>query len=441
MNSDAIVLVSMLATIASVPLWLVFISRGAWLRDHHTGGHILTTALAMIGALAMLAATAALTDLVLYGLQASQRGFTTIALARVGQAGFGIAAVIIAIQAIRALRRPGDPARDLAITADGATPQDRMMEGMRILQRANPIALVAAGAIGATVFAERFEAVPVAKAAGAAMAGFLLPLGLMLAIGAAMPATGGRIQEIEALPRLTIAALGFLTALLLIPQVFSNPDVLGGGRMNGQETVLFLTSLIAIINPISSLALFSTTTAAYPAPVKQEIALRSTIAVAIMLIAMAWIGQLLLRALGITVPMLQAAGGVIVLRQGLTMVSATGRANEKSDVADAGDEPSWRAIAIVPLAIPFTVGAGSIATVIAQSSTATSILDVLIVSAVCLLAAGICYVAFRFAAPVSGALGSAGMGILTRMMGIVVTAIGFGLLARGLGGLLPGLLG
>ncbi|MGN6030926.1 MAG: MarC family protein [Thermomicrobiales bacterium] len=440
MHSDTIILVTMLATIASVPLWLAFIVRGAWLREHHAGGDIATTAFAILGAMVMLAATAALAGLVLYGLQASQRSFTTVALARVGQAGFGIVAVIIAIQAIR---HPGDVSHHLSLDTEGAssTPQDTVKEGMRILQRANPIALVAAGAIGATIFADRSEAMPLAKDVGAALAGFALPLVLMLAIGVAMPTTGIRLRGIEALPRVTIATLGFLTALLLIPQVFSNPGVLGGGRMDGPETVLFLTSLIAIINPISSLALFSTTTASYPATVQQEIALRSTVAVAIVLIAMAWIGQLLLRALGISVPMLQAAGGIIVLRQGLAMVSATGSANEKSDVAEASDEQSWRAIAIVPIAIPFTVGAGSIATVIAQSSTATSILDVLIVSAVCLLAAGVCYVAFRFAAPVSAALGPAGMGILTRMMGIVVTAIGFGLLARGLGGLLPGLMG
>ena len=166
MHSDAIILVTMLATIASVPLWLVFVNRGAWLRDHHAGRDILTTALAMLGALAMMVATAALTDLVLYGLRVSQHGFTSIALARVGQAGFGIVAIIIALQAIKASRHPGEHARSLALAADGATPQDTMKAGMRVLQRANPIGLVAAGAIGATISAERFEAVPVAKAAG-----------------------------------------------------------------------------------------------------------------------------------------------------------------------------------------------------------------------------------------------------------------------------------
>ena len=94
----------------------------------------------------------------------------------------------------------------------------------------------------------------------------------------------------------------------------------------------------------------------------------------------------------------------------------------------------------VPLAIPGTVGAGTIATVVIQASTYNASRDLLIISAISLIVAIIVWAAFRMAAPISTRLGPIGMNIVTRVMGILLTATAFGLLGRGIGGLLPGLL-
>ena len=74
-------------------------------------------------------------------------------------------------------------------------------------------------------------------------------------------------------------------------------------------------------------------------------------------------------------------------------------------------EAQWKALAVVPLAIPGTVGAGTIV-----------------------------WLAFFMVGPIARRLGPIGMNIVTRVMGILVVATAFGLLARGMGGLLPGLL-
>ena len=46
---------------------------------------------------------------------------------------------------------------------------------------------------------------------------------------------------------------------------------------------------------------------------------------------------------------------------------------------------------------------------------------------------------FSFAKPISGWLGESGMGVITRIMGVVLSAIAMGMLADGLKALLPGL--
>ena len=49
------------------------------------------------------------------------------------------------------------------------------------------------------------------------------------------------------------------------------------------------------------------------------------------------------------------------------------------------------------------------------------------------------WIADRSSGPIARGLGPIGMNIVTRVMGILVSATGFGLLGRGIAGLLPGL--
>ena len=48
---------------------------------------------------------------------------------------------------------------------------------------------------------------------------------------------------------------------------------------------------------------------------------------------------------------------------------------------------------------------------------------------------------FSFAEPISNWLGESGMGVVTRVMGMILATIAIGMLADGLKGLMPGLAG
>jgi len=48
---------------------------------------------------------------------------------------------------------------------------------------------------------------------------------------------------------------------------------------------------------------------------------------------------------------------------------------------------------------------------------------------------------FSFATPLSKRLGVSGMGVVTRVMGMIIAAIAMSLLAEGMKGMLPGLAG
>lgn len=211
--------------------------------------------------------------------------------------------------------------------------------------------------------------------------------------------------------------------------------------MSLQEVVLFSTALLAIVNPLGSAVLFATVAGKFAPGIQRRMANQSALAILIILVVCAWLGNSILGLMGLTTPMLQAAGGIILLNYGLRMVSVeeTKLTQREQDSAQEVTEEHWKALAVVPLAIPGTVGAGSITTVIIQARTFDSARDLLIISGVSVGIGVIMWMTFHSAGPIARRLGPIGMNIITRVMGILVTATAFGLLGRGIGGLLPGL--
>ena len=211
--------------------------------------------------------------------------------------------------------------------------------------------------------------------------------------------------------------------------------------MHLREVVLFSTTLVAIVNPISSAVLFASMAGRFHAAIQTRMANQSALAILIILLACAWAGRFILQILGINVPMLQAAGGLILLQYGMRMVTVEELKLTPAEQVSAEEVPEeqWKTLAIVPLAIPGTVGAGTITTVIVEATTFTTLRDLGIITFVCALTAVIMWIAFRSAGPIARRLGPIGLNVVTRVMGILVSATAFGLLGRGIGGLLPGL--
>lgn len=212
--------------------------------------------------------------------------------------------------------------------------------------------------------------------------------------------------------------------------------------MTLQDVILFSTSLLAIVNPMASAVLFAALAGKFTPGIQRRMANQGAIAILSILLVCAWLGNSILGLMGLTTPMLQAAGGLILLNYGMKMVTVVEDVKLTKDEKDSAQEVSeehWKALAVVPIAIPGSVGAGTITTVIIQASTFDSMRDLTIISGISLGIAVIMWITFRSAGPIARRLGPIGMNIITRVMGILVTATAFGLMGRGIAGLLPGL--
>lgn len=209
--------------------------------------------------------------------------------------------------------------------------------------------------------------------------------------------------------------------------------------LSNAELASFVAALFSMMNPIGNVGVFAGMTANRSGPETRQIALTCAIATAITLLIVTWGGPILFKFFGVTVNSLRAAGGVIVLIIGLHMLF--NKSEHKSSDAERKDAESSDSIAVVPLAIPMVAGPGTMATVLVAAQQHNAVLSKIEISVVIIIFSMLCGILFSFASPVSKQLGASGMGVVTRVMGLVLAAIAMGMLAEGLKALMPGLAG
>lgn len=193
------------------------------------------------------------------------------------------------------------------------------------------------------------------------------------------------------------------------------------------------------MNPIGNTGIFASLTASRSNEEARKTAITCGIAVAITLLAVTWSSSLFLALFGITVDELRTAGGIIVLLIGLHMLTNNNaHRHTPGEREDAADRQS---IAIVPLTIPIVAGPGTLAAVMVTVHKHSTVTAKLEISAIILALSLLTAVLFALAGPISEKLGESGMGVVTRIMGMVLAAIAMGMLADGLKGLFPVLAG
>jgi multiple antibiotic resistance protein len=153
------------------------------------------------------------------------------------------------------------------------------------------------------------------------------------------------------------------------------------------------------------------------------------------LLIVTWTGGLLLKCFGIDIHELRAAGGIIVLLIGLSMLrSDTSHSQTPNEAADSASQDQ---VAIVPLVIPIVAGPGAMATAIIAAEHNPGIWSKIELSIAVIALAALVGALFAYSRPIATKLGKSGMGVVTRVMGMILTAIAMGILADGIKGMLP----
>ena len=205
-----------------------------------------------------------------------------------------------------------------------------------------------------------------------------------------------------------------------------------------EHLLTFAVALLTICNPAGALSLFVGMTADYSDDQKKKIAFTTALAVTVVLIVVTWAGSQILHAFGITTSGLEVAGGIIIALMGLSMLhdKTSSMQHSENESEDAKSKPS---IAVVPMSIPIVAGPGAMTTIILATQKFPSLADKLFISLICAGISLMIWIALYFAAPIGRLLGASGLSVLTKIMGMVLTAIAVQMIATGLKSLLPGL--
>jgi multiple antibiotic resistance protein len=189
-----------------------------------------------------------------------------------------------------------------------------------------------------------------------------------------------------------------------------------------------VVALLAISNPLGALPVFLAITERVTAAERSRAALRAALAATLILALAALAGRPILAAFGISMPALQAAGGLVILLMGLEMLHG-------APTRVQHDDPEQQAVAdrvLVPLAMPLLAGPGAITTVLTLSSRADTWRGTaMLLVAVAIVGATIGIILLS-AARVGRAIGSRGQRILLRFMGLILAAVGAEILLAGL---------
>jgi len=180
------------------------------------------------------------------------------------------------------------------------------------------------------------------------------------------------------------------------------------------------------VDPITNLALFASLTAAMHRSERRRIAWRASVFAAIILVVAVVIGQILLDAMGIRLRSLQVAGGLILCIFGLQMVF--GWIDQTGASIDKG-----RDLAVFPLAVPAIAGPGAItAIILLTDNDVFSVPQRAETGVVLLVVLALNYILLLLSDAILRIIGQQGAAVLTRVMGIILTALSVEFVLSGL---------
>ena len=195
---------------------------------------------------------------------------------------------------------------------------------------------------------------------------------------------------------------------------------------------LFLSlwiKLFFVLTPFFGLSMFLGMTEGCDASRRRRIAVASSVAVAVVCLVLFFVGRQLFVLLGITLDAFRVGAGVLLMLSAIGLVQ--GRPAMAANTED-GD------VAVVPLAIPVIVGPATTGTLLVMGAELGSV-SAKLVGVLALLFAVCCLAAVLLAgASIQRFVGSRGIGIMSKLTGLVLAALAAQMIMTGARSFLDG---
>ena len=179
-------------------------------------------------------------------------------------------------------------------------------------------------------------------------------------------------------------------------------------------------TLFVIMDPLGTIPVFLGLTGGFTMRARAKAAGQAVLVSLGVIISFALFGQQILDYLGIGIPALQGAGGLLLLLVALDLL--TGRAEDPREVQDVN-------VALVPLGTPWLAGPGAIVATIVFVRRATDVADY-VALAVAILAVHLAlFLSLRFSSGIIRVIRDSGIVLVSRIAGLLLSAIAVQLVA------------
>jgi multiple antibiotic resistance protein len=206
--------------------------------------------------------------------------------------------------------------------------------------------------------------------------------------------------------------------------------------------LLTVSALFPIVDPLAGSPIFLAMTQEYPLQTRRALAWRVALNSLVLMVASYFVGAHVLNFFGVSLPVVQVGGGLIVASIGWGMLLEKDETHETSrknvQCSDALHS------AFYPLTLPLTVGPGSISVAVTLGANSTRrygfhvvvIVAALIAMLVIAISVLLCY---GLADQLARVIGKTGMVVMVRLSSFLLVCIGVQIMWNGISALLSSL--
>lgn len=181
-----------------------------------------------------------------------------------------------------------------------------------------------------------------------------------------------------------------------------------------------VVTLAVIMDPLGNIPLFLGLTGGRSNKARRRLSWQAVLVSLFVISLFAVLGQQILAYLGIGIPALQGAGGLLLTIVALELL--TDRAEDPSEVRDVN-------VALVPLGTPLLAGPGAIVATIVFVQQADGLPSYTAIALGIVSVHLLVYLALRFSVGITRLIREAGIVLLTRISGLLLSAIAVQLIA------------
>ncbi|HUQ26556.1 MAG TPA: MarC family protein [Burkholderiales bacterium] len=204
------------------------------------------------------------------------------------------------------------------------------------------------------------------------------------------------------------------------------------------EYLRFAVTLTAVLDPFLAVPIFLTLTASHSARARIVLVRVVAITVFIVLAASALLGDTILSLVGASLAAFRVGGGLVLLLMALAMLNAQAGGVRQSE-EEAAELESGELRGVVPLAVPLLAGPGAISTTIIAAEKGAGVTHFAVILGCIAVVSLLTWIVLRAANAIGDRLGTTGLNIATRLLGLLLAALAIQTMAEGLRELFPGL--